>query len=103
MTTPKPLEGIRVIDLCVVWAGPYATMMLGDLGAEVIKPENPFVFQPMTRGAIARPPQILLTNGIAWAGGLPNNVPGERPWDYNPTFVRLYREKEGFTVDVRRP
>ncbi|MCC6959834.1 MAG: CoA transferase [Dehalococcoidia bacterium] len=103
MTTPKPLEGIRVIDLCVVWAGPYATMMLGDLGAEVIKPENPFVFQPMTRGAIARPPQILLTNGIAWAGGLPNNVPGERPWDYNPTFVSLYRNKKSFTVDLRRP
>lgn len=101
--TAKPLDGVRVVDLCVVWAGPFATMILGDLGAEVIKPENPFVFQPMTRGAIARPPQIMLDRAAAWAGGLPGNVPGERPWNYNPTFVSLYRNKKSFTVDLRRP
>jgi crotonobetainyl-CoA:carnitine CoA-transferase CaiB-like acyl-CoA transferase len=101
--THKPLEGVRVIDLCVVWAGPFATMLLGDLGAEVIKPENPFVFQPMTRGAMARPPQILLERSIAWSGGLPRNEVGPRPWNYNPTFVSLYRNKKSFTVDLRRP
>ncbi len=103
MTAPKPLEGVRVIDLCVVWAGPFATMQLGDLGAEIIKPENPFVFQPMTRGAMARPPQMLVSNSIAWSGGLPRNEVGDRPWDYNPTFVSLYRNKKSFTVDLRRP
>ena len=101
--TPKPLDGVRVIDLCVVWAGPFATMLLGDLGAEIIKPENPFVFQPMTRGAIAHPPQILLDRSAAWAGGLPGGVVGEKPWNYNPTFVSLYRNKKSFTVDLRRP
>jgi len=101
--SPKPLEGIRVIDLCVVWAGPFATVQLADLGAEVIKPENPFVFQPMTRGAMAHPPEILIHNTIAWAGGLPRNEVGDRPWDYNPTFVSLYRNKKSFTVDLRRP
>ncbi len=100
---PKPLEGIRVIDLCVVWAGPFATMQLADLGAEVIKPENPFVFQPMTRGASARPAKDLLQYANAWGGGYPNNDPGERPWNYSPTFVSLYRNKKSFTVDLRRP
>jgi crotonobetainyl-CoA:carnitine CoA-transferase CaiB-like acyl-CoA transferase len=55
----RPLEGIRVLDLTVALAGPYASMMLGGLGAEVIRIEAP------GGGDIARTnPPFVGGNGI---------------------------------------
>ena len=41
MTKPLPLDGVRVIEVCNVAAGPFCGMLLADMGADVVKVEHP--------------------------------------------------------------
>ena len=90
-----PLEGIRVLGMTVILAGPYSEMFLADYGAEVIRVESIQHFPPGTRGQYVWPP----TN----APGYPNNDPGPRPWNRHATFNSMARNKHCMTVDITKP
>jgi crotonobetainyl-CoA:carnitine CoA-transferase CaiB-like acyl-CoA transferase len=79
-----PLAGLRVIDLSTVLAGPYATMLLADLGADVIKVEPPD--GDPTRGW-----------GPPWVGDAGT---GTRTAAY---YLAVNRNKRSIRLDLRRP
>jgi crotonobetainyl-CoA:carnitine CoA-transferase CaiB-like acyl-CoA transferase len=83
-STPGPLAGVRVIDCSTVLAGPYCTMLLGDLGAEVIKVEPPE--GDATRGW-----------GPPWVGSV---EAGTRTAAY---FLAVNRNKRALRLDLKTP
>lgn len=97
-----PLSGVRVLDMTVVWAGPYATCLLGDLGADIVRVDNPYLFPSATRGALPRPPTEMIPDLGGIFGGYPNADPGERPWNRIALFNAHARNKRSVTLDVRK-
>ncbi len=106
-----PLEGVRVVTFPLVIAGPFASMFLADLGAEVILVESIHYFPPVTRGSIPRPPQAIVpTVGRGTGGGGTggfgtyfDHSGGERPWDRYCHFHALNRNKLSCCIDITTP
>jgi len=72
-----PLSDIRILDLSLIMAGPYCTLILGDLGAEVIKIERPGEGE----GARGVPPYFF---------------EGESAY-----FIAMNRNKKSMTLDLK--
>lgn len=78
----QPLEGVRVVDLTQVMAGPFCTMLLADMGADVIKVE------PTGTGDLSRS-----------MGGAEMRLQG----DDNAPFLALNRNKRSVALDLKEP
>lgn len=78
-----PLGGIRIADLTMMWAGPYATRVLAEMGAEVIKIESPRAWDNI-RTLIPQP-------GVA------------DPWNSSYYFNDYNRDKKSLTLDLADP
>lgn len=93
-----PLQGVRVIDMTVVWAGPFSTVLLSDMGAEIIRVESLEHPDYNTRG-----PAIVRSAAQGGPGGYPDDIPGERPWNRCAAFTSTGRNKKSVTMDLTRP
>lgn len=86
--TSLPLHGIRVLDMGMFWAGPYAGRLLADMGAEVIKVEGP-----------GRPDPVRMVPRDLF----PDGERGEQPWNRSGMLNERNRNKLGISLDLLHP
>jgi len=77
---PGPLAGVKIIDMSSVVLGPFATLIFGDLGAEVIKVESPHGRAP--------------GDTMRYAGKSPTG-------DLGPIYTNLNRNKKSVCIDAK--
>ncbi|MBI2866332.1 MAG: CoA transferase [Chloroflexi bacterium] len=83
------LEGVRILDLTQVYAGPYTTRLLADMGAEVLRIEA--TMRP-GRGPSRVPPGLDIM--------YPNRDPGEQPYNRFAYYNELNRNKLAISLDL---
>ena len=98
--TKLPLEGIRVLDVGDVLAGPFSCTLLADWGAEVIKVES--IQRFTTRGQL-HPPKEKPEGAPMFLWGYPDGDSTERPWNRHFIFNGMNRNKFGVTLNLRHP
>ena len=100
-----PLDGLRVAEITVVWAGPHVTQLLGEWGADVIRVEPANKPQPYTRGMESVPTreqaQALAAQGIP--SRLADGDPRLDPWNRNAAFNTHARNKRSMACDIMTP
>ena len=91
-----PLDGIRVLDLTRILSGPFATMLMADLGADVIKIEQPVTGDP------ARGNGPFLSARPAGEDGarLPTEADGQAEDAYSAYFMSINRGKRSVAIDL---
>ena len=87
---PRPLEGITVVDFTIALAGPYATQLLGALGATVIKVENPAGGDPSR-------------NNAPYVGDSGLHLAREGANDMSVSMLERGRNKLSVTLDLKKP
>ncbi len=105
------LDGVRVLEFTIAWAGPLAGRWLADLGAEVIHLEH-----RMARGlgTTAAGGFSVDNDATGWRWGqlpgptfrsgiYPDADPGERPWNRQGLFNKMQRNKLSLCMDLKAP
>ena len=89
--TQSALAGLRILDMTQIAAGPYATLLLGFMGAEIIKVES------CSRMDINRGPARPTPESSRM---YPQSLPGERPWNRSAHHIQRNVNKRSLTLDL---
>ena len=89
-----PLEGLTVLDLTRILSGPFCTMLLADLGADVIKIEQPGLGDP----ARGNGPFLTLDDN-----GNQVSASAQREGAFSSYFMSINRNKRSIAIDLRDP